>query len=282
MERLRFFQIPKTGGTTFTTILFRQYFWEKIFVFSGNPAEDKRKFDALSASAKKSIALFTGHMPLVTGIQEADNAKTITFLRNPINRVKSFCQHASEGKSKYLLNDFPPESFSLDKFLESGNIELSNFQTRMLLGNNNNASLYSIENMPASQARDAALDILLNKISYFGLQEYFDESLIVFSTAFNWNMPFYSPKNVGDAQKPLKFEEHHLKRIAELNEIDIEVYRIAEKQFISRLEDAAFLDKAKLKRLQLINKTFGASLIPAWERISWMINRCSKPLLHSP
>lgn len=133
MQPLRFLHIPKTAGTTLLSILRRQYFGKKSFAFTGDITSDTKRFEALSEHDKENVMLFTGHAPIVTGIEKADNATTVTFLRDPISRVKSFCQHVAEGKSPYLIDDFSSETFSLDNFLESGNEELSNLQTKMLI-----------------------------------------------------------------------------------------------------------------------------------------------------
>lgn len=279
MEPLRFLHIQKTAGSTFTDILKRQYLGKKSFGFKGDITSDIKKFEALSENDKEKVVLFTGHAPIVTGVNRADNASTITFLRDPISRVKSFCQHVSEGKSSYLIDDFPPETFSLDVFLESGHGELFNLQTKMLVNHGSCASPLLLENMSASEARDVALDNLFNKISHFGIQEYFDESLIVFSLALNWRMPLYASKNKKDTSKLIQFEKHHLKRIAELNAIDMEVYRLAKEQFIYVLNSVAF-DKAKLKRFRLIN-TPGSFVIKSGKCIFGLTRRCTGRLFRS-
>ena len=271
MEPLRFLHIPKTAGSTFTGILKREYFGKRHFRFTGDFSSDIRRYEALNENQKKNVALFTGHAPIATGIKKADMATTITFLRDPISRVKSFCQHVSEGKSPYLKDDFPPETFNLDDFLESGNQELSNLQTKMLVNRVNCASPLSFENMPAyEEAKNAALENLFNKISYFGLQEYFDESLIIFSLGLNWKMPFYIARNKKNIRKLIKFEKRHLKFIAELNEIDIEVYRLAKERFIDILNSVAF-DRAKLKRFQSINTTISL-IVKSGENIIGLAN----------
>lgn len=265
MKPLRFLHIPKTAGSTFYEILKRQYCGKKSFEFTGNIASDIKRFEALSENDKEYVVLFTGHAPIVPGIKNADNATTITFLRDPISRVKSFCQHVSEGKSPYLIDNFSPETFSLDDFLKSGNGELSNLETKMLVNHGSCTSPLLFENMSASEAKDAALDNLFRKISHFGLQEYFDESLIVFSLALNWRMPIYASKNKKKTSKLIQFEKRHLERIAELNAIDIEVYKFAKDRFINILNSVAF-DKEKLKRFQLINRP-GSFVMKIRERI---------------
>jgi hypothetical protein len=250
MEPLRFLHIPKTGGSTFTAILQDQYSEKKRFDFTGNITADIKRFEALHENDRENIALFTGHAPIVTGIRKVDNATTITLLRDPISRVKSYCQYVSEGKIPNLIADFPSEAFPLDNFLKSGNAELSNFQTRLLVNDGLSPSFYALS---ASEARDAALDNLFTKISHFGLQEYFDESLIVFSLALNWRMPIYVSLNKKNTNKLIQFEKYQVERIAEMNAIDMEVYRLAKEKFISILNSSAF-NKVKLKWFQLINR----------------------------
>ena len=252
MEALRFLHIPKTAGTTFTEILKRQYLGAQSFSLTGDTVSVIKRFETLSSYDREQVKLFTGHAPIITGVDRADNATTITFLRNPINRVKSFCQHVSEGKSPHLIDNFPPETFSLDAFLASEDEELSNLQTKMLINQGSYASALAINNMSPSEAKGVALDNLFNKISHFGLQEYFDESLIIFSSAFNWRMPLYISKNIKSTNKLIQFEPHHLKRIAELNAIDMEVYEHAEEQFLRVINSTEF-DKAKLQRFRFIN-----------------------------
>ena len=128
MQYVRFFHIPKTGGSTFADILKRQYIFYDWFRFSGDIQSDLKRY----LKHNGHVRLFIGHAPLKTGIQIADYATMFTLLRDPVSRVKSFCQHVYEGKSKYLIDRFPPYSFDLDEFLDSGNHELSNLQAKLL------------------------------------------------------------------------------------------------------------------------------------------------------
>lgn len=252
MQALRFLHIPKTAGTTFNSILKRQYFGKKSFNFTSDIASDKKRFEALSEKDRASIALFTGHAPIKTGIKEADNAIIITFLREPISRVKSLCQHVSEGKSPYLLDKFPPSTFNLDDFLESGIPELENFQTRALV-NSRQDDPSSFAGLIHSETKDMALNVLFNKVSYFGLQEYFNESLLIFSSALNWRMPVYASKNTKKVSKSIVFEQRHLEKITALNKLDLEIYSCAREYYLDSLAKAA-LDEEKLKLLLRVNK----------------------------
>ena len=249
MDRLRFLHIPKTAGSTFTTCLDYQYSGKGLFVFKGAIVYDIERYNALPEQERQNIVLFAGHAPMFTGVEEIDKAKTITFLRNPVSRVKSFLQHIYEGKSPEYLKDGP---FDLDKFLESGAEDLFNLQTKMLINKGRFASSLLIDSMPKTDARDLALNNLFNLIAEFGLQEYFDESLVLFARALNWSTPFYTSVNQKDAHRLLEFKQHHLDRIAELNSIDIEIFNAAKAKFLTKLEDPQF-DRAKLEKLKRAN-----------------------------
>ena len=144
VNRLRFLHIAKTAGTTFRAVLDRQYSPNEIFAFTGDVPADVQRFNALPKEDRSGFRLFIGHAPIISGIEAADNAETITFLRNPVSRVKSFCNHVAEGKSPYLRDEFPPDRFDLDRFLDSGNNELSNLQTKMLINRADSGSLDSL------------------------------------------------------------------------------------------------------------------------------------------
>ncbi len=248
MTRLRFLHIPKTAGTTFTTCLDYQYSGKGHFVFKGAVQYDVMRFKDLPEKEQKKIVLFTGHAPILTGLEEADNAKIITFLRNPVSRVKSFVQHISEGKSPEYLKG----QFNLDEFLASGTKDLENLQTKMLINKGPFASSTLIDSMSKSEARDLALGNLFNKVEVYGLQEYFDESLVLFATALNWSTPFYTSLNKKDSSRLLEFKQQHLDKIAELNSVDIEVYNIAKERFLQILESPKF-DKIKLEEFRYRN-----------------------------
>jgi hypothetical protein len=236
MKRLRFLHIPKTAGSAFESILGRKYPKGK-FSFTGNIPADIDRFKSLSEQAKQDIQFFCGHAPVTTGLKEADEAAIITFLRDPIARVCSYCQHVSEGKSPSSIQRFPPESFDLEAFLHSGSAQLSNLQTKMLINEGDAISSSLMDRLSPSDAKEMALENLLNKISGFGLQEYFDESLLLFCQLFDWSTPWYIARNTKNPAKLLEFKQHHLDYIAELNSIDMEVYKSAKERFITILQE---------------------------------------------
>ena len=191
---------------------------------------------SIPESERDWIGLFAGHAPITTGLDEADHAQLITFLREPVSRVMSYCQFVAEGKVPFLAADFPSADFPLDRFLESGNEELSNLQTKMLINHGRSAASEQIDQMSPEAARDMALENLFGKVSQFGLQEYFDASLLNFMMSLGWPLPFYQSINRKDPSRLLLFKQHHLDRIAELNSVDAELYKAARTHFLKTLK----------------------------------------------
>ncbi len=237
-SRLRFMHVPKAGGTTLNAILARQVHPRHTFTFSGSIEQDIARYRSLSHAARRSITLFAGHAALSSGIADADEATTITILRDPVSRVKSFCQHVSEGKSAYLINLYPPDRFDLDRFLLSGDGHLSNQQTKMLINDGDISDATLIDSLSPSEARDIALHNLFTRVSAFGLQERFDESVTLFARQLGWSIPWYFSKNTPTPGKRLVFEPRHLEQIRELNQIDIELYEAARIHFEEVLRES--------------------------------------------
>jgi hypothetical protein len=231
MGKIRFLHIPKTAGSSFTQCLKRIYGrGRNFFGFTGKINEDLQRYAGLTS--KSDIRLFAGHAFRTVGIKEIDRLPTITILREPISRVKSFCQHVHEGKSPHLLRDFPPEGFYLEDFLSSGNEELDNLQVRILTGYRGEITR---QNGPQWVAK--ALEVLKNDITCYGIMENFDFSLMLFRLIFNWPWPTYRIKNRKRRSKRIDFKDEHLERIKELNFADIELYNVASGIFYEKINE---------------------------------------------
>jgi hypothetical protein len=120
-----------------------------------------------------------------------------------------------------------PQAFDLDEFLCSDNGELSNLQTKLLLGR-------PIEGLSESQAVDIAFGNLLEKITCFGIQEHFDESLALIARTLGVKPLAYGSRNQRDPTLALRFDRSHLEKIIELNAIDLELYERARQTFTKR------------------------------------------------
>ncbi len=105
---IQFLHIPKTAGSSFKYALLNVYRFKPYFEFDGNLEKDLIRLNSLSEKKCRKIHVVTGHAHRSTGVEWIDNMPTITFLREPVSRVKSYCRHVSEGKSKHLVEQFAP------------------------------------------------------------------------------------------------------------------------------------------------------------------------------
>lgn len=231
-HKIRFLHIPKSAGTSFSNCLRRIYkanrFKKNVFVFLGDLAEDSARYTNLSQAERDKLALVSGHAPLLTGIPEVDGLPTITFLRDPVARVKSLCQHISEGKVRNIT-----PSQNIDTFLaDPCNFWIENLQTRTLLGERG----YGLPDIGEEAIIAQAMDVLENRLACFGITEYFDDSLLLFKHILGWNAyPVYTRLNQKSRVKQLQFTEAQIQLIRERNAIDLKVYTAALALFKSRL-----------------------------------------------
>jgi hypothetical protein len=260
MKKLRYLHIPKTAGSTFANILKNQYGAGRTFEFEGRFESDRQRYLAIPTEDRNKISLYVGHAPIYTSIPEIDSVEIITMLRDPVARVKSFCQHVSEGKSEHLVDRFPPKRFNLDEFLDSGDEELSNVLAKMLINNQTCVDSDYLSSLTPAEAVDLAMDNLLHTISCFGLQEYFDESLVIFAKRFGWKIPTYVSLNKKNRRVALKFEDRHIRKIWELNPISMEIYRRAKQHFEGMLSSDLF-DADELNRLRRFNNPIGRTFL---------------------
>lgn len=254
---VRFLHIPKTAGTSVNGFLGSIYGSDEIFDFSGCVNQDLIRLRKLPTDRRARLKLFRGHAPLRTGENDVDNARTFTILRDPVRRVISFCRHVAAGKSEYLVSSFPPERFNLGEFLNSGCEELNNFQSRMLLGDGDYA--------PPDFSREAPQNLFiratsaLEQLSFVGIQENFEESMVLLGRAFGWKIAF-SKKKLNETGSSLPFAAEHIERVRELNQLDTLVYRRA---------SAAFQRLVRKHRVALIFDFYRLRLRRSWHAAKW-------------
>lgn len=262
-RRIRFLHIPKTAGSTVHFVVRCKFPTKPYFVFRGNFAADCKRLRNLSQKQRCKLFYFSGHAPLRTGIQQVDDSETFTLLRNPIDRVVSFCNHALDPrKNHYVLQR---GISSLDDLLDSQITELSNLTTKLLITEKTEVSdCGAIRRLDPDGAASLAIQLLEERVSFFGIQEKFDESLILFADQLGWKSPVYLRQNSRRRSFRLDMQPHHLDRIREMNAIDQMVYEFAFRRFhevweaspLLREKHASFSKAQRLARPALLLAAF--------------------------
>jgi hypothetical protein len=163
--------------------------------------------------------LFRQHVPART--------RYITFLRDPVERVLShYHRHlrltgtpADQRKPGLQL------TASIEEALDLGLPELSNLATRLLCD----------FPPPPGELPATALDVAkanLREFAFVGIQERFEESIVLLQRRFGLGLVSYLDRHVAD-DRPTTEEipEEQRAKIAEQNQLDAELYSFAQELF---------------------------------------------------
>lgn len=210
---LFFVHIPKTAGTSFRKGAEKYFTPERIVYDYGPNAKATSPFVKESLhvdqpdfwqfrQALDNPAMIVGHVPIVRFVSLWGAGNTISFLREPLQRIASEYEH-------FVRNMDYKGSFK-EFYLEPG---MRNRQRRALYGVN------------------------LEAIGFIGLTERYAESLEMLNDRFATRIP-EREDNQGKPrlEDEYEFDEEDLVELRKLNRRDIELYHYASALFDSRYE----------------------------------------------
>jgi len=246
---LIFLHIPKNGGNTLHTILNRMYKRESIFSIEviNNTRLNTNAFIDLSEIERAKIKVLKGHMLYGLHTHLVGKSNYITFLRKPEDRIISFYYYVKKRPNHRLYD-----------FINDNSYSLYDFVTKVSEGDVHNAQIRWISGMEhgtEDEMLQQALTNIKNHFSFIGLQEKFDQSLILLSEFYKWGFPFYKYQNKGSYSNKNLLDEKTRLAIAERNKGDLKLYELMEKQFNDQLKKNAFIN-LKLKKLKIANAIY--------------------------
>jgi hypothetical protein len=175
---LIFIHIPKTAGSTLRPIMDRHYPRHSICKLDFLP-RDLDAFMQTPADTRSRIRVLQGHFPYGLHEQLSVPADYLTLIREPVDRIISM-YYWIRGNEQHVLHRMV-RSMSLEDFAGSGFDIATNHQTSLISGLKSD--------QPGALA--VARDHLQNRIAAFGLNERFDESLLLFKKRLGWKHVFY-------------------------------------------------------------------------------------------
>src|SRR5205085_6849013 len=96
-----------------------------------------------------------------------------------------------------------------------------------------------------------------NKLVCFGLTEYFDESLMLFRKTLGWeSWPVYRKLNTKDETRLIVFSARNIRKIRELNELDMRVFHVAKELFTRRAQENADYLHSSLQDFRRVQDSF--------------------------
>lgn len=253
-----FLHLPKTAGTTMRRVLDREYRAARRYEIGEDVTGDIRTFRSRAWSESSAPNLVQGHMSY--GLHEfvPGPATYVTLLREPLRRALSDYHYVTSTPGHPIHEHV--KDLGLVEYFESGITgQLSNGQVRLLCGDNlpgdtGVPSNRSMERADLERAR-ANLD---EGFAAVGVQERFDETLLLFRRRLGWRWPFYVRENV--TSRPYRQDDiadSDLARIRELNLLDIELYDSVRAMFdrVVAAEGAAFA--RDLAAFRVLNRAWG-------------------------
>lgn len=252
-----FMHIPKTAGTTLHQIIRQQYGEEHIFrAYIGVGAatlqehidnlrsrldqldqlDQLNQSNHLTNNQATDIKLILGHVGF--GLHEilGRDLTCITFLRHPIDRVISWYYHQQRIPSaKYYQES---QSVSLKELITRFQpMPTDNHQTRYLAGDTLREKL-GLPNLVNYGCCDRSLfeKAKENLQKYFlvvGIQEHFDDSLLLLQKSLGWQNISYAPENIGHNKQTINQSE--IDFVRECNYWDLQLYEYAKELFYQQL-----------------------------------------------
>ena len=250
-KALIFLHIPKTGGSTLSKILEREYARARILTLDN---EQVVQFRALPVAQRERYRLIQGHLYFGLHHFVPRPSTYITFLRHPVERVLSFYHYARSTSDHYLYPLLATERLDLKTLLaRESTPELCNLQTRLLAGDEWEDS----QRVVTRAALERAQANLRNHFRVVGLLEEFDASLLLLRRAFDWRLPCYVKENVTKEKLEdplLDVETRGL--VKEANCLDLELYEYARELFEEQCRAAGESFAAELEHFRRLNQAY--------------------------
>lgn len=265
-KNLIFLHLPKNGGTTFHSILDRYFKKEETFWidYDENGVWNLDYFKTLPPEKRQDIRLLKGHMNFGLHSYLNGDSEYITFLRHPVSRTISFYNYVKNTPGNRLYKQAQERSI-VDFITEIQEPDIVNGQIRKISG---------IDDTPEAML-DKAMENIKLHFSFCGLQERFDDSLVLLSDIYNWNNLRYEKLNVNSKNTPPHYSsvnQHVIDIILEVNKGDLAFYSLMEKEFDRKFSAVPF-GKIKSWKLDMENKLLTSNgFIPKVKRklIRWM------------
>ena len=260
---LIFLHLPKTGGSTLTTLLRWQYrnLHPSEIVRFDTAERTFEEFGRLPLEQRAHLKLLVGHFAYGVHGSIPKPCSYITIVREPVQRVVSVYRYILSAPHHPLHETLTSSSMSLEDYVGSGihADQTENALTRQLAGRDEEDDL-TTSDLEIAKGN-------LGNCRAVGLTETFDESVTLFKHILGWRTPpFYFNRNV--SRKGPRADEvaaTTLQLIRERNASDVELYEAARSKFsllVSQHGPGFDKEVNRFRRMNRIPQALGGVLDP--------------------
>jgi Sulfotransferase family len=225
VQRFFFVHVQKTAGTTLWRRLKRQFAPEELYPgpSDGRPPTTTLVVEHLVErwnARRDEIRLVTGHFPLcTTELLDADFA-TLTLLRDPVERTLSALRHHREKTA--ADRELPLEQIYDDplrfELVHNHMVKMFALTVDEMTDGALTHVDFTSEHLRRAKERLATIDVV-------GLQSRFEEFCAALTSRFDWKL---GPPQFANRTVPLEVANAFRERIANDNELDMELYEYAQ------------------------------------------------------
>lgn len=255
-----FVHVPKAAGSTLRNIMDEQYGAETVYRSDMHLYPNAfSEFRALPAEQIKNIRCLIGHLSY--GVHEylPGPVDYVTILRNPVDRFLS--KYAYLHNNKWVAEQIGAEENQIESVEAFIELQIQrntmNFQTRQISGYVDFLNPMTFTEPVTTDTLEIAKQNMRTEFAVVGLQDRFNESLLLMKHAFGWGNVCYQKKNV-TSRPVLKSEISPKTRdlIERHNELDMQLLEYAQELFEERIQDYGPQFERDLKNFEFKNEHY--------------------------
>lgn len=226
-----FMHIEHTGGSTLNQVIARQYAPYERFEFYHLGQGVVTKFMALPEEERRRFKLIYGHLYYGIHRHVPGASRYLTVMRHPVDRIIASYTFLLRKSNNRRHDIYKTDGVSWQDHLAKRRDEIRQI-SRIVGGDDELLQKRRIQALPEN-ALETAIAHLENDFAMIGLQDRYDESLLMMRHVLNWQKPVaYIRKNVTSKRitlADLPPEDRAL--IEKAAEIEMPLYEYAVKRF---------------------------------------------------